>query len=100
MAEVKTNSGGGMGLLGWLFIVFLILKLNPGGHLDTGVQDWSWWWVTAPVWGPIALFIVGGIIFGIGWLIAKAFETKRRRKARKALEARKALRQYGNSLKR
>ena len=27
-----------------IFIVFLILKL-------TNVIDWSWWWVTAPLWG-------------------------------------------------
>lgn len=33
-----------------LFFVFLILKL-------TNVITWSWWWVTAPLWGGIALFI-------------------------------------------
>ena len=31
-----------------LFIVFLILKL-------TGNIDWSWWWVTSPLWIPIAV---------------------------------------------
>ena len=31
-----------------LFLVFLVLKL-------TAVIDWSWWWVTAPLWIPIAL---------------------------------------------
>lgn len=29
---------------GALFILFLALKL-------CGVIGWSWWWVTAPVWG-------------------------------------------------
>ena len=38
-------------LTGILFIVFLVLKL-------TGVIDWSWWWVTAPLWIGIALWIV------------------------------------------
>jgi hypothetical protein len=33
-----------------LFIVFLILKL-------TGAISWSWWWVTVPLWGPVALAI-------------------------------------------
>lgn len=33
-----------------LFITFLVLKL-------THVIDWSWWWVTAPVWGPFALVL-------------------------------------------
>ena len=35
---------------GLLFIVFLVLKL-------THVIDWSWWWVTAPLWGIPALVI-------------------------------------------
>lgn len=33
-----------------LFLVFLVLKL-------TAVIDWSWWWVTAPLWIPIALVL-------------------------------------------
>jgi hypothetical protein len=33
-----------------LFIVFLVLKL-------TGNIDWSWWWVTSPLWIPIVLAI-------------------------------------------
>jgi len=28
-----------------LFIMFLVLKL-------CGVIDWSWWWITAPIWIP------------------------------------------------
>lgn len=35
-------------LAGLLFIVFLTLKL-------CGVIDWSWWWVTAPLWAPLAI---------------------------------------------
>lgn len=34
-----------------LFIVFLVLKL-------THVIDWSWWWVTSPLWIPIAITIL------------------------------------------
>ena len=38
-----------------LFIVFLILKL-------TGNIDWSWWWITFPLWvSPLTIFFVGGI---------------------------------------
>jgi hypothetical protein len=33
------------------FLVFLVLKL-------TGVIDWSWWWVTAPIWLAPVLFVV------------------------------------------
>ena len=50
-------------LLGLLGIAFVVLKL-------CGVIDWSWWWVTAPFWGPLALvaviFLVGCLcIFGL-----------------------------------
>ena len=37
-----------------LFLVFLTLKLAEVGP----VQYWSWWWVTAPLWFPLALIIV------------------------------------------
>jgi hypothetical protein len=34
-----------------LFITFLVMKL--GGIGD--VANWSWWWVTAPLWIPVVL---------------------------------------------
>jgi len=46
---------GGCGLSSMLFIVFLILKL-------VGTIDWSWWWVTAPLWIPIVIVIIIVII--------------------------------------
>lgn len=49
---------GGIGLGTVLFIVFLILKL-------TEVIDWSWWWVTAPLWIPVAIVVAFMIIVGI-----------------------------------
>ena len=39
-----------------LFVVFLVLKL-------TGTIDWSWWWVTAPLWIPVAIGLVFFVIF-------------------------------------
>jgi hypothetical protein len=45
-----------------VFIIFLILKL-------TGNIDWSWWWVTSPIWIPILLFVgVLVIVFLFGLL--------------------------------
>lgn len=44
------NSSSGVSLSMVLFVVFLILKL-------TGLINWSWWWVTLPLWGGIALLI-------------------------------------------
>lgn len=49
------ESGIGLDII--LFVVFLILKLT--GHID-----WSWWWVTSPLWIPIAI-VIAFIILGI-----------------------------------
>lgn len=43
--EVK---GTGISICSALGVAFIILKL-----LDK--IDWSWWWVTAPFWGPVVL---------------------------------------------
>lgn len=50
MSENSTSSGGisGLGLLG---VAFVVLKLCH-------VIDWSWWWVTLPFWGGLALFLL------------------------------------------
>jgi hypothetical protein len=47
---MERKSSGGIGLTGVLFLVFLVLKL-------TGNIDWSWWWVTSPIWIPFVLVI-------------------------------------------
>ena len=52
-------AGGGIGLSGLTFLVFLVLKLCK-------VIDWSWWWVTAPLWIPVAIvcgiFVIACIV--------------------------------------
>ncbi|MBR1800697.1 MAG: hypothetical protein IJ767_04280 [Bacteroidaceae bacterium] len=48
------NNYGGVGMFGLTFLVFLVLKL-------TNVIDWSWWWVTSPLW-IAALLAVATII--------------------------------------
>jgi len=53
------ENNAGISIFTILFIVFLILKL-------VGKIAWSWWWVTAPIWGPIAVFfIITFIIFTV-----------------------------------
>jgi hypothetical protein len=61
MGNKKVVYKGGMGLSGWLTILFTALKL-------TGYINWSWWWVTSPIWIPlgIAISIFGGIFFIAG----------------------------------
>lgn len=61
---MRESSGGGIGLLGAVFLVFLILKL-------TGVIAWSWLWVFAPLWIPVLIALVGFVLFlGITAIIA------------------------------
>ena len=43
MSDNNMEKDKGMPLYKAVFLVFLILKL-----LDK--IDWSWWWVTAPLW--------------------------------------------------
>lgn len=66
MSDIQEKSSGGVTLLGLVFIVFLTLKL-------CGVITWSWWWVTAPLWGGFAILaaigIIGAIIFLAGYII-------------------------------
>jgi multidrug efflux pump subunit AcrB len=47
---MKKSTSNGIGLPGVLFVVFLVLKL-------TGNIDWSWWWVTSPIWIPLVVGI-------------------------------------------
>lgn len=55
---MSNSKSGGITLDMVLFVVFLVLKL-------THVIDWSWWWVTAPLWIPLAIAIVLLIILGL-----------------------------------
>ena len=58
--NINTNTtNGGIGLSTVLFLIFLVLKL-------VGVIDWSWWWVTSPLWintGIVLLIIIGAVIY-------------------------------------
>lgn len=44
-----------------LFLIFLVLKL-------THFIAWSWWWITAPLWSGLAIFLVimlGAVLIGL-----------------------------------
>ena len=60
----KKNNYGGIGIAEALFLVFLTLKLTDN-------IDWSWWYVTLPLWGPIAA------VFGIALILAIIYESKK-----------------------
>ena len=61
---MRDTAGTGLGFCSVLFMIFLVLKLT--NHID-----WSWWWVTAPLWagfailGAMACLIVLSIIVSI-----------------------------------
>lgn len=60
----NTNTSGGFPLFAVLGIVFIVLKL-------CGVIAWSWLWVLAPFWGPLAVALVLAVIFAPFVVIAK-----------------------------
>ena len=51
MSRDTGNASGGLGLGTVLFLIFLVLKL-------CNVIDWSWWWVTSPLWISAILYIL------------------------------------------
>ena len=51
----STNSHLGLGFLEFLALIFITLKLS-------GYIDWSWWWVLAPLWGQIVIFVIAFIV--------------------------------------
>jgi membrane protein implicated in regulation of membrane protease activity len=91
MSDSRPAQSGGIGLLGALFLLFTCLKLT--GHID-----WSWWWVTAPLWGGFALFVaIVAAVFafvGIGvlfvWIAERVSDGYRDRRRAKLARKRQA----------
>ena len=73
MSENNKNTvlGGGLTFLQELLLVFLVLKLTG----KTVVATWSWWWVTAPLWGGLAIVLVilliGLLFIGLSTLLKR-----------------------------
>ena len=54
-----------------LALVFITLKL-------TGFIDWSWWWVTAPLWGGAAVALTVAALFVLfRYIIQAIFRRKK-----------------------
>jgi len=47
----RGNASAGINFGGVLLVAFIVLKL-------CGVIGWSWWWVMAPLWMPLAIVLV------------------------------------------
>lgn len=72
MSNKYSVTVGGTSFLNLLFLVFLVLKL-------TNVITWSWWWVTAPLWMPIAV-VIGCLVVAFVVAIIIAGTTNRDQK--------------------
>ncbi len=57
MSDGNSGGTGGIGAVGLLGVLFVGLKL-------ANVIGWSWWWVTAPFWGAVALWVVLVVLVG------------------------------------
>lgn len=55
----STGSGSSIGTV--LFLIFLVLKLIHK-------IDWSWWWVTSPIWIMLMFY---ALLFLILWVLSK-----------------------------
>jgi uncharacterized protein (DUF983 family) len=61
--EKNSNTSNGVSLSTVVFVVFLILKL-------TKVIDWSWLWVTSPLWIPLGIVLIILAIIGLVLLLS------------------------------
>lgn len=72
--ERNNTTAGGIGFCGLLAVAFIVLKL-------TGVINWSWLWVLAPIWIPTAIaltIIVTVLIVVLVKETLRALERRRR----------------------
>jgi hypothetical protein len=70
MSKESSASGGVSGMF-LLFLLFLGLKLT--GHIA-----WSWWCVTAPLWGPLLFALFFLAIAGLLLLAAKLMRSQKK----------------------
>lgn len=81
----------GIGVSGWAFLILLGLK---AGGVEPAA-DWSWWWITAPLWIPAVAFAAFMLCLGAVLLVLTlAVWVERRVNRRRAAKRRAARRGY------
>lgn len=65
--KIVANGGSGTSFLTLLGLLFIGLKL---GH----VIEWSWWYITLPLWGGLALWACVALIALFVFLVAAIFK--------------------------
>ena len=68
VTEDKTVNHG-VNFLEMLFLLFLGLKL-------AGKINWSWWWVFAPIWAPVAILLLFFVVVLVVTIIVNLFKEK------------------------
>lgn len=69
MKEEKKFAESSLNLGGFIFLLFLTLKLAEIGQVAT----WSWWWVTSPLWIPFAAILITMMVMAIISIITSFF---------------------------
>jgi len=62
----------GIGIYAVVFVFLLILKVFGIG----AVACWSWWFVFAPLWAPMAVIAVFGYIAFIVFVVKEVFRRR------------------------
>ena len=63
--------------LSLLLVAFVVLKL-------CGVIDWSWWWVTSPIWIPLGIAL---LLFAVSGMMILLEKRKRKEKRNEDYDA-------------
>ena len=71
--DKKDTVSGGVNFLELLFLLFLGLKL--GGWIT-----WSWVWVFAPIWIPLAVIILIVLVAALGALLEAGIQKSKKAK--------------------
>lgn len=70
MSTQVQQKSGGIGFCSLLAVLFIGLKL-------TGYIDWSWLWVLAPLWLPVAFVLTIFLVFGLIWAVGSKRSARR-----------------------
>jgi len=80
----STASSAGTGLSGLVFLLFLGLKLAGVAP----VSEWSWWWVTAPLWG-VACLVMAIMLIALPFVYISAVRKDKRKREWRESRARR-----------
>ena len=70
MSDRNVSINFGFPLISLVFLILMTLKLAEIG----AVADWSWWWVTAPLWVPVAIGAAALLCVGLGFLVFRILD--------------------------